>query len=110
MLTTLKTLVHYIGSVEFYLRYHGWAAVFWFVMILPSWFWFRDSLFWVIFISLYANLATEWGAWQAVRAERQARQATQEAALAAVKATEAAAIADERRTQTMLDAIHEQDD
>ena len=79
----LKAVRRYINSTDFYLRYHSWAAWFWFAMIIPSWFWFRSNVFWLIVVSLYANLATEWGAWQATRAEIQALRAALAATLSA---------------------------
>jgi hypothetical protein len=89
-----------LSSPRLYLLFHGWAAVFWTIMIVPSWLWFRNSLFFVIFISLYANIATEFGAWQAVRAEIQALKAT-------IEASEAAMHAERLRTEAMHTAIQQ---
>ena len=94
----LKAFRRYLNSTDFYLRYHAYAAWFWFAMILPSYLWFRNSVFWLIVVSLYANLATEWGAWQGVRAEVQALRAELAAALAATRA-------EEIRDKKMLTAI-----
>jgi hypothetical protein len=96
MLTRCKAVRRYLNSTDFYLRYHSWAAWFWFIMIVPSWLWLRNSLFWVILVSLYANMATEWGAWQAVRAEVQALRAELAATLAATQADAAILAAIER--------------
>lgn len=79
----MKVVRRYLTSTDFYLRYHSWAAWFWFIMIIPSVIWFRQNILWVIVISLYANLATEWGSWQSTRAEIQALRATLAATLAA---------------------------
>jgi hypothetical protein len=88
MLKRLKGVRKYLNSTDFYLRYHSWAAWFWFAMIIPSVIWFRQNILWVILISLYANLSTEWGAWQSTRAEVQALRAELAAALAATRAEE----------------------
>lgn len=54
---------------------HGWRTfhmlmvAVWSVLVIPAWLWWRDSVFFVIFVSLYANAATHFSAWQAARAE-----------------------------------------
>jgi hypothetical protein len=60
-------------------KVHAIAAVSWMLLVIPSWFFWRNSIFWVCFISLYANFVSHWGAWQAVRAELVADQAEKKA-------------------------------
>lgn len=48
---------------------HAVMAVVWVALLIPAWMWWRDSVYFVIAASLYANAAVHWGAWQAARAE-----------------------------------------
>jgi hypothetical protein len=41
----------------------------WTALIFPTLFWWRSSILWVAFMSLYANIASHWAAMQAARAE-----------------------------------------
>jgi hypothetical protein len=50
-------------------RFHAGAAIFWALMAVPTILWFRDSILWVAFMSLYANFAAEMAAYQGARAE-----------------------------------------
>lgn len=45
----------------------GWA-----LLLVPTLLWWRDSILWVSFMSLYANIASHWGAAQAAEAEEHA--------------------------------------
>lgn len=60
-------------------RTHLMLAVTWMLMTFPTWYLWRTSLFWVAFISLYANFVSHWGAAQAARAEIVAGRAEKEA-------------------------------
>ena len=42
--------------------YHRIAAYFWMLMIIPTLIWWKDSILWVAFMSLYANIASEFAA------------------------------------------------
>ncbi|HUR18881.1 MAG TPA: hypothetical protein VMZ51_08110 [Acidimicrobiales bacterium] len=50
-------------------RFHAAMVGVWAALIVPSILFWRESVLWVIFLSLWANLATHWGAWQSSRAE-----------------------------------------
>lgn len=53
-----------------YLRlFHAIATVVWLLLIIPSLLWWKESLLWVILMSVWANVASHFGAWQAARAE-----------------------------------------
>lgn len=53
------------------LRYrHLILAGVWAVLILPTIVWWRDSVLWVAFLSLYANIASEVAAHHALQAEK----------------------------------------
>ena len=69
----LKSFGTKLNSVEFLVRYHGVATSVWVILAVPSALWWHNSVMWVVFMSLYANIATEWGAWQAARAERRVK-------------------------------------
>lgn len=44
---------------------HQWEQVFWILMIVPTLLWFKESVMWVAFMSLYANWKTADGAHEA---------------------------------------------
>lgn len=47
---------------------HRWLTWFWIVMVIPTLLWWRDSILWVLIISLYANIETSAGAKEAKKA------------------------------------------
>lgn len=51
---------------------HTIGAVVWALLIIPTLLWWRDSVFWVATMSLYANVVGHWSARQGARAEREA--------------------------------------
>jgi hypothetical protein len=57
---------------RFLLRFHLAATLFWAALAIPTLLWWRSSIMWVAFMSLYANVASHWAAWQASRAEQTA--------------------------------------
>lgn len=50
-------------------RLHLTLTVVWVLLVVPTLLWWRQSILWVAFMSLYANVAGHWAAWQATRAE-----------------------------------------
>jgi hypothetical protein len=50
-------------------RFHFWATIMWCLLIPPTILWWRDSVFWVALMSLYANLIGHWSSYQAARVE-----------------------------------------
>lgn len=50
-------------------RFHGVMTVAWLLLILPGVALWRDSVPFLVAISIYANVAGHFGAWQASRAE-----------------------------------------
>lgn len=44
----------------------------WALLVIPTMLWWRDSVFWVALMSLYANFVGHFSAWQATRAEEAA--------------------------------------
>jgi hypothetical protein len=53
-------------------RLHLIGVVVWLVLAVPTVIWWKDSVLWVAFCSLYANAGFHLGAWQATRAEHEA--------------------------------------
>jgi hypothetical protein len=42
----------------------------WIVLIIPTMLWWKDSILWVLLISIYANIASHWSAYQGARSEK----------------------------------------
>ncbi|WAK43573.1 hypothetical protein [Cronobacter phage EspYZU12] len=53
-------------------RFHVFMMVLWAVLLIPSIIWWKDSILWVIFLSLYANFVGHLSAYAGARAERKA--------------------------------------
>lgn len=50
-------------------RFHKYATAVWLLLVFPSVLWWRESIFWIVLMSAWANFAGHFGAWQAARAE-----------------------------------------
>lgn len=50
-------------------RVHMVMTWVWITLTIPTLLWWRESILWVLLMSLWANVSTHWGAWQAARAE-----------------------------------------
>ena len=54
---------------------HTALTLVWVVLVLPTLFWWRDSVQWVALMSLWANIASHWAAREAAKAkESQAKE------------------------------------
>jgi hypothetical protein len=51
---------------------HRLIAAFWLLLAIPTLIWWRESILWVAFMSLYANVASHWSAAQAAEADEHA--------------------------------------
>lgn len=51
-------------------KLHLAMTVLWGLTALPTIVWWKESILWVAFMSLYANVVGHWSAYQATRAER----------------------------------------
>lgn len=49
--------------------FHATATCVWLLLIIPSVFWWRNSITWIVFMSVWANLAAHFASWQATRVE-----------------------------------------
>lgn len=50
-------------------KIHLYLTVVWGLAAIPTLLWWRDSILWVAFMSLWANVASHWAAYQATRSE-----------------------------------------
>lgn len=50
-------------------RVHLILTAVWATLAIPTLLWWRESILWIAFMSLYANVAGHWSAYQAARAE-----------------------------------------
>jgi len=50
-------------------RFHAAATLVWLALSVPSMIWWRDSIPYLIFLSVYAIVAAHAAAWQGTRAE-----------------------------------------
>jgi hypothetical protein len=50
-------------------RANGWATLAWLLLSVPAVLWWRDSVPFLVFVSVYANVVGHASAWQAARAE-----------------------------------------
>jgi len=46
----------------------------WVLLTVPTCLWWKNSILWVLIISIYANVASHWSAWEGKRAGRYARE------------------------------------
>lgn len=53
-------------------HFHWTVAVCWLFLAIPTLIWWSESILWVAFMSLYANVASHWSAAQAAEAEERA--------------------------------------
>jgi hypothetical protein len=60
MTTTTATRLRHI---------HAALTVTWLIIAIPAVLWWRNSVPFLVFVSVYANVASHWSAWQAARAE-----------------------------------------
>jgi hypothetical protein len=92
---------------------HIMLAGMWLLLTFPTWYLWRYSLFWVAFISLYANFVSHWGAAQAARAEIVAGRAeteSQRVAAAVAKADQNVQTMHSQQLARMLEILDHLDD
>lgn len=53
-------------------RLHGALTIAWLLLTIPSMIWWRNSIAYLVFLSVYAVVASHWAAWQGARAEHAA--------------------------------------
>lgn len=58
--------------------YHAVMMVVWAALVIPAFLWWKDSIIFVILVSLYANFASEFGAWHSSGAQMEQRESNGE--------------------------------
>ncbi|MGS2645849.1 hypothetical protein [Streptosporangium sp. G12] len=58
----------------FWQRFHLIATITWALLMIPSLLWWKDSVPWLVIISVWANIAGHWASWQTSRAEHHQEQ------------------------------------
>ena len=61
-------------SASVWRHFHAVATVVWFIAIIPTVLWWKESILWVALISCYANAGTHFSAWQGSRAEETSKE------------------------------------
>lgn len=57
--------------VRYLRRFHAAATVGWLLLIAPTLIWWKESILWIALMSIWANVASHFGAFQATRAEEE---------------------------------------
>lgn len=50
-------------------RFHAVATVVWVVLLVPALLWWKDSVPFLVLISVWANIASHWASFQAAKAD-----------------------------------------
>ena len=50
-------------------KLHAGLTIVWLLLVVPSVLWWRESIPWLVFMSVWANIAGHFAAWQGSRAE-----------------------------------------
>jgi hypothetical protein len=56
-------------------KWNLWLAFIWLGAAIPTLSWWKESILWVAFMSLWANVASHFAAWIAARAEQSVEEA-----------------------------------
>jgi type VI protein secretion system component VasK len=57
------------GRPSFLRRFHGTATVIWLFLAIPSVLWWKTSIPYLVFLSVYAAVMGHWSSWQSARVE-----------------------------------------
>jgi len=66
----VRRLREVLSDPKTWVRVHGTLAVSWVMLAVPAVLWWRNSVPFLVFISVYANFAGSVASWQAARADR----------------------------------------
>jgi hypothetical protein len=64
-------LIRWSGTASALRHVHGWLTLLWLLLAIPAVMWWRYSVPFLVFVSVYANVTGHWAAWQAARAEEE---------------------------------------
>jgi len=62
-------LLALFGRPTFLKNFHAVATLIWLVLVVPSLLLWRASITWIVFMSVWANVAGHFSSWQAARVE-----------------------------------------
>jgi hypothetical protein len=65
----MQRFVALFGRPEVLRNFHGIMTLIWFVLIFPSVLWWKESVTWIVIMSVWANLVGHFSSWQAARVE-----------------------------------------
>ena len=57
------------GRPQFLRAFHGWATAAWTALAIPSMLYWRNSVAYLVGLSVYAVITGHWSSWQAARVE-----------------------------------------
>lgn len=57
------------GRPAFLRHFHGAMTIVWLVLVIPSVLWWRESIPYLVGLSVYAVVMGHWSSWQAARVE-----------------------------------------
>lgn len=66
----VRSFFAWLNSPTFLARFHGYATLVWVLLMIPSLLLWKESLLWVIIMSVWAAVTGHWSSWQAARSER----------------------------------------
>lgn len=64
-----KRLHKFLSSPAVLRSVHGWLTVLWFVISIPAIMYWKESVPFLVFVSVYANFVGHFSSWQATRIE-----------------------------------------
>lgn len=64
-----RVFCEWFMSSEGMRKIHGWATVLWFAAAFPTCIYLKDSVPFLVFVSVYAVVTGHWSSWQAARVE-----------------------------------------
>jgi multisubunit Na+/H+ antiporter MnhG subunit len=62
-------MMKWLNSPKFWRNFNGVCTVIWTLLIIPTVLWWTDSIVWVVFMSLWANIASHLAGYVAGRTE-----------------------------------------
>lgn len=83
-------IINKFADPHFLQTFHGYATLFWIVMVIPSVLFWNSSILYLVGLSVYAVITGHWSSWQSSRVESvQDNDANVREVLEAVKRLEA---------------------
>ena len=58
-----------MGDPTLMVRFHFWLTIFWLIMVPPSVIFFKESIEYLVYLSVYAAIMGHFSSWQAARVE-----------------------------------------